>query len=158
MADKPNVSNVHQRSNGKMIWGYYRCISPTIHLTQAYTRKPFCFQDLIDLFEPCGEVEMICLQAFWSAINKETTPLLHAAGASYCDQVNQLRNGKFGHIKFFETEAAVTLAVILKRLKIYYIAVRLCIYIYVHILLSHYKWTASSSVWSDFASMRGGNK
>eukprot|EP00913_Durusdinium_trenchii_P032878 g30778.t1 len=37
--------------------------------------------DLIDLFEPCGEVEMICLQ------------------------VNQLRNGKFGHIKFFETEA-----------------------------------------------------
>ncbi|CAL1150579.1 unnamed protein product [Cladocopium goreaui] len=38
-------------------------------------------QDLIDLFEPCGEVEMICLQ------------------------VNQLRNGKFGHIKFFETEA-----------------------------------------------------
>eukprot|EP00434_Breviolum_minutum_P020983 symbB.v1.2.018512.t1/scaffold1403.1/size153157/18 len=38
-------------------------------------------QDLIDLFEPCGGVEMICLQ------------------------VNQLRNGKFGHIKFFDTEA-----------------------------------------------------
>lgn len=38
-------------------------------------------QDLIDLFEQCGGVEMICLQ------------------------VNQLRNGKFGHVKFFDTEA-----------------------------------------------------
>ncbi|CAJ1331565.1 unnamed protein product, partial [Effrenium voratum] len=38
-------------------------------------------QDIIDLFESCGEVEMICLQ------------------------VNQLRNGKFGHVKFFDTEA-----------------------------------------------------
>eukprot|EP00927_Polykrikos_kofoidii_P010108 TRINITY_DN14281_c0_g2_i1.p1 TRINITY_DN14281_c0_g2~~TRINITY_DN14281_c0_g2_i1.p1 ORF type:complete len:1077 (+),score=98.18 TRINITY_DN14281_c0_g2_i1:61-3231(+) len=38
-------------------------------------------QDLIDLFEPCGKIEMICLQ------------------------VNQLRNGQFGHVKFFETEA-----------------------------------------------------
>ncbi|CAK0801116.1 unnamed protein product, partial [Prorocentrum cordatum] len=38
-------------------------------------------QDLVDLFEPCGKVEMICLQ------------------------VNQLRNGQFGFLKFFETEA-----------------------------------------------------
>lgn len=38
-------------------------------------------QDLIDLFEPCGKIEMICLQ------------------------VNQLRNGQFGHMKFIDTEA-----------------------------------------------------
>merc|ERR1719445_813558 len=38
-------------------------------------------QDLIDLFESCGKVEMICLQ------------------------VNQLRNGQFDHVKFCETEA-----------------------------------------------------
>lgn len=38
-------------------------------------------QDLVDLFEPCGKVEMICIQ------------------------VNQLRNGQFGFLKFFETEA-----------------------------------------------------
>lgn len=39
-------------------------------------------QDLIDMFEEnCGKIEMICLQ------------------------VNQLRNGQFGHIKFLETEA-----------------------------------------------------
>ncbi|CAE8704842.1 unnamed protein product, partial [Polarella glacialis] len=38
-------------------------------------------QDLIDLFEKAGPVEMICLQ------------------------VNQLRNGKFGHVKFVDTEA-----------------------------------------------------
>mmetsp|Transcript_51954 Transcript_51954/g.96100 ORF Transcript_51954/g.96100 Transcript_51954/m.96100 type:complete len:676 (-) Transcript_51954:23-2050(-) len=38
-------------------------------------------QDLIDVFEVCGKIEMICLQ------------------------VNQLRNGKFGHMKFFETDA-----------------------------------------------------
>merc|ERR1719453_1563940 len=39
-------------------------------------------QDLIDLFEEdCGKIEMICLQ------------------------VNQLRNGQFGHIKFESTEA-----------------------------------------------------
>lgn len=38
-------------------------------------------QDVIDLFEPCGKIEMICLK------------------------VNQLRNGHFGHVKFFETEA-----------------------------------------------------
>lgn len=39
-------------------------------------------QDLIDLFEEdCGKIEMICLQ------------------------VNQLRNGQFGHIKFETTEA-----------------------------------------------------
>lgn len=37
-------------------------------------------QDLIDLFESCGKIEMICLH------------------------VNQLRNGQFGHVKFFETE------------------------------------------------------
>eukprot|EP00929_Paragymnodinium_shiwhaense_P050448 TRINITY_DN25388_c0_g1_i2.p1 TRINITY_DN25388_c0_g1~~TRINITY_DN25388_c0_g1_i2.p1 ORF type:complete len:774 (+),score=104.69 TRINITY_DN25388_c0_g1_i2:114-2435(+) len=37
-------------------------------------------QDLIDLFEPAGKIEMICLQ------------------------VNQLKNGKFGHVKFFDTE------------------------------------------------------
>lgn len=40
-----------------------------------------CEQDLVDLFEPCGKLEMICLQ------------------------VNQLRNGQFGHMKFFETDA-----------------------------------------------------
>lgn len=38
-------------------------------------------QDVIDLFEPCGRIEMICLK------------------------VNQLRNGHFGHVKFYETEA-----------------------------------------------------
>lgn len=38
-------------------------------------------QDMIDIFQPCGKIEMICLQ------------------------VNQLRNGQFGHVKFFETEA-----------------------------------------------------
>lgn len=38
-------------------------------------------QDLIDLFEPAGKIEMICLQ------------------------VNQLRNGQFGHVKFYDTEA-----------------------------------------------------
>jgi len=38
-------------------------------------------QDMIDLFEPCGKIEMICLQ------------------------VNQLRNGQFGHVKFIDTEA-----------------------------------------------------
>jgi len=38
-------------------------------------------QDLIDVFEVCGKIEMICLQ------------------------VNQLKNGKFGHMKFFETDA-----------------------------------------------------
>lgn len=37
-------------------------------------------QDMIDLFESCGKIEMICLQ------------------------VNQLRNGQFGHVKFLETE------------------------------------------------------
>jgi len=38
-------------------------------------------QDVIDLFEPCGRIEMICLK------------------------VNQLRNGHFGHVKFYETES-----------------------------------------------------
>eukprot|EP00927_Polykrikos_kofoidii_P049563 TRINITY_DN4360_c0_g1_i3.p1 TRINITY_DN4360_c0_g1~~TRINITY_DN4360_c0_g1_i3.p1 ORF type:complete len:730 (+),score=71.66 TRINITY_DN4360_c0_g1_i3:93-2282(+) len=38
-------------------------------------------QDVIDFFEPCGKIEMICLK------------------------VNQLRNGHFGHVKFFDTEA-----------------------------------------------------
>merc|ERR1719171_2510508 len=38
-------------------------------------------QDVIDFFQDCGKIEMICLK------------------------VNQLRNGHFGHIKFFETEA-----------------------------------------------------
>jgi len=38
-------------------------------------------QDIIDLFETCGKIEMICLK------------------------VNQLRNGHFGHVKFYETEA-----------------------------------------------------
>lgn len=38
-------------------------------------------QDLLDLFQPCGRIEMICLQ------------------------VNQLRNGKFGHMKFVDTES-----------------------------------------------------
>lgn len=37
-------------------------------------------QDLIDLFEECGKIEMICLQ------------------------VNQLRNGQFGHVKFCDTD------------------------------------------------------
>lgn len=38
-------------------------------------------QDIIDFFEPCGKVDMICMK------------------------VNQLRNGHFGHVKFFDTDA-----------------------------------------------------
>lgn len=38
-------------------------------------------QDVIDFFDPCGKIEMICMK------------------------VNKLRNGHFGHVKFFETEA-----------------------------------------------------
>lgn len=38
-------------------------------------------QDVIDFFAPCGEIELICLK------------------------VNQLRNGHFGHVKFFDTDA-----------------------------------------------------
>lgn len=38
-------------------------------------------QDVVELFQPCGQIEMICLK------------------------VNQLRNGHFGHVKFYDTEA-----------------------------------------------------
>eukprot|EP00927_Polykrikos_kofoidii_P025604 TRINITY_DN22975_c0_g1_i1.p1 TRINITY_DN22975_c0_g1~~TRINITY_DN22975_c0_g1_i1.p1 ORF type:complete len:872 (-),score=83.52 TRINITY_DN22975_c0_g1_i1:76-2691(-) len=38
-------------------------------------------QDLIDLFNVCGRIEVICLQ------------------------LNQLRNGQFGHVKFYDTES-----------------------------------------------------
>lgn len=57
-------------------------------------------EDIIDAFQSCGKIEMICLQ------------------------VNQLRNGQFGHMKFFDSDA-VDKAVELAGTKIRGVPVRL---------------------------------